>query len=85
MSTRTAERPATGTRTDPVNRQPKTVHYVLRSERLFSEATGLQVKARCGRWFWPRPEVTAAFRAGTLGPEWRVCRTCQRIHDKHQL
>ena len=55
MSTRTAERPATGTRTKDSTEpgRSRVLHYLKTYDLQFAKHTGLEVKALCGLWIDP--------------------------------
>lgn len=76
MSTSTKTRTTAVTRT----KRPRVVHSFCVFDIEFSEATGLQVKALCGRW----QQVKRDRKGGGDGPlpeGWRHCKTCQRIRN----
>lgn len=79
MSTRTAERPATGTRTA----RGRVVHLFNVNAASFALAHGLQARALCGYWQWLAPEDASS--RGTLGSGERDCKNCERIRESRGL
>jgi len=84
MSTATAERPKTGTRTKGAgkSRRPKILHYVKTYDLQFAKHTGVEVKALCGLWIDPYQPDGSVTATGRPSGGWRVCKNCLKARER---